>query len=180
MIVLQTARLVLRTLHTDDAPFYLELINDPSWIEHIGDKGIRTLEEARANIVSGAMQMQRRLGYSLYLVERREDGAPLGLCGLIRRDTLPDTDIGYALRPAYWGHGYAYEAAAAVLAHARDTLRLRRLYGITSPENLASNAMLQKLGLKFVELTRLGEETRLTNVYKVEFGDRHQSQGVPP
>ncbi len=169
MLVLETPRLRLRTLETDDAPFYLELINDPSWIEHIGDKGIRTLEEARANIVAGPMQMQRRLGYSLYLVERRADGEPLGLCGLISRDTLPGTDIGYALRPAHWGHGYAYEAASAVLAHARDRLGLRRLYGITSPDNAASNAMLQKLGLQFVELTTLGLDTRLTNVYCVDF-----------
>lgn len=170
MIVLETSRLVLRTLHTDDAPFYLELVNDPSWIEHIGDKGIRTLEEARANIETGAMQMQARLGYSLYVVQRRADQALLGLCGLIRRDTLPDTDIGYALRPAYWGQGYAYEAAAAVLAHARDTLHLPQLYGITSPQNGPSNAMLKKLGLEFVELTQLGEDTRWTNVYRIGFG----------
>ncbi|AVR98317.1 GNAT family N-acetyltransferase [Pseudoduganella armeniaca] len=169
MIVLETPRLVLRTLDTEDAPFYLELVNEPSWLEHIGDKGVRTLDDARAHILAGPMQLQRRLGYSLYLVQRRADGVPMGLCGLIRRDTLPDTDIGYALRPAYWGQGYAYEAAAAVLAHARDTLRLPQLYGITSPENGPSNAMLRKLGLQFVELTRLGEETRLTNVYRIGF-----------
>ncbi|AXA94205.1 GNAT family N-acetyltransferase [Massilia sp. YMA4] len=170
MIVLETSRLVLRTLDTDDAQFYLELVNEPSWLEHIGDKGVRTIEDARAHILAGPMQLQRRLGYSLYLVARRADGVPMGLCGLIRRDTLPDTDIGYALRPAYWGQGYAYEAAAAVLAHARDTLRLPQLYGITSPGNGPSNAMLKKLGLRFVEETRLAGETRLTNVYRIGFG----------
>ncbi len=169
MKILETARLSLRTLTTDDAAFYLALINDPSWLANIGDKGIRTLEGARANILSGAMQMQRRLGYSLYVVERKEDGALLGLCGLIRRDTLPDTDIGYAISPPYWGHGYAYEAAAAVVAYARDELRLLRLYGITSPANTASNALLKKLGLSFQELVHLTPEDQGTNLYRLEF-----------
>lgn len=170
MKILTTARLSLRTLETDDAAFYLELINDPSWLANIGDKGIRTLEGARANLLAGPMQMQRRLGYSLYLVERKEDGAPLGLCGLIRRDSLPDTDIGYAIAPRYWGHGYAYEAAAAVVAYARDVLRLGRLLGITNPDNAASNALLKKLGLRFQELAYLTPEDRGTNLYCVEFG----------
>jgi RimJ/RimL family protein N-acetyltransferase len=169
MKILETPRLVLRTMQPDDAPFYLELVNDPSWLENIGDKGIRTLEQAKSAILSGPMMLQRRLGYSLYLVERKEDGAALGLCGLILRDTLPGTDIGYAIAPRFWGNGYAYEAAAAVVDHARRTLALPRLYGITNPANTASIALLQKLGLRFLHRTRFPLEERDTNVYCIEF-----------
>jgi RimJ/RimL family protein N-acetyltransferase len=168
--ILETERLLLRTMCEDDAPFYLELVNDPSWIEHIGDKGIRTLDQARAAIVAGPMRMQRLLGYSLYLVERKADGAPLGLCGLILRDTLPGTDIGYALAPRHWGQGYAHEAASAIVEHARHKLGLARLFGIASPANAASIALLEKLGLSFLRSARFPPDERETNVYCVSFG----------
>lgn len=170
MHILDSARLRLRTLEAGDAGFYLELVNDPSWLRYIGDKDVRTLEAARAAILQGPCAMQLRLGHSLYLVERSGDGVPLGLCGLIKRDSLPDVDIGYALRPVYWGQGYAHEAAAAVLAHARDVLRLPRLLGITSPDNIRSNQLLRKLGLRFIALTRLAPDDGGTNLYGLEFG----------
>jgi RimJ/RimL family protein N-acetyltransferase len=103
------------------------------------------------------------------VVERRSDGAAMGLCGLIKRDILPDTDIGYAISPAYWGHGYAYEAAAAVVQHARGALGLPRLLAITSPGNLASNALLRKLGLALVEQVKLEGWDEDSNLYRLEF-----------
>jgi RimJ/RimL family protein N-acetyltransferase len=169
MLVLSTERLNLRTVEAGDAPFYLELVNDPSWIANIGDRGIRMLDGARTAIEEGPMAMQARLGYSLYVVERRSDGAAMGLCGLIKRDILPDTDIGYAISPAYWGHGYAYEAAAAVVQHARGALGLPRLLAITSPGNLASNALLRKLGLSLVEQVKLEGWDEDSNLYRLEF-----------
>ena len=169
MHVLDTERLSLRTMEADDAAFYFELVNDPSWLEHIGDKGIRSVGAARQAILDGPCEMQRRLGHSLYVMQRRDDGALLGLCGLIKRDSLPDVDIGYAVRPAYWGHGYAHEAAAAVLAHARVSIGLQRLLGITSPGNTASIKLLQKLGLALVEFTHLPPDNKPTNVYRIEF-----------
>jgi RimJ/RimL family protein N-acetyltransferase len=169
MLVLSTERLNLRTVEQSDAPFYLELVNDPSWIANIGDRGIRTLDGARTAIEEGPMAMQARLGYSLYVVERRSDGTAMGLCGLIKRDILPDTDIGYAISPAYWGHGYAYEAAAAVVQHARGALGLPRLLAITSPGNMASNALLRKLGLALVEQVRLEGWDEDSNLYRLEF-----------
>jgi RimJ/RimL family protein N-acetyltransferase len=169
MLVLSTERLNLRTVEAGDAPFYLELVNDPSWIANIGDRGIRTLDGARTAIEEGPMAMQARLGYSLYVVERRSDGAAMGLCGLIKRDILPDTDIGYAISPAYWGHGYAYEAAAAVVQHARGALGLPRLLAITSPGNMASNALLRKLGLSLVEQVKLEGWDEDSNLYRLEF-----------
>jgi RimJ/RimL family protein N-acetyltransferase len=168
MIVAETARLRLRTIGTADAAFYYELVNDPSWLEFIGDKGIRTIAQARAAIVDGPLAMQTRHGHSLYVMERKRDGLALGLCGLIRRDCLPDVDIGYAIRPAHAGQGYTYEAAVAVLALARGPLGLTRLLGITDPGNHGSIALLHKLGLRFVEARALPPEGRMTNVYAID------------
>ncbi len=169
MLILFTERLNLRTVNADDAPFYLELVNDPSWIANIGNRNLHTVEAARAALLDGPVAAQMRLGYSLYLVERRSDGAPLGLCGLLKRDFLPGVDIGYALAPRYWGHGYAYEAAAAVMAQARDVFRQPCLLAITHPDNRASIALLEKLGLQFVERKQLPGYDGDSNVYCKEF-----------
>ncbi len=169
MKILDTERLILRTFEADDAAFHLALLNHASWIDNIGDRGVRTLEQARDALLNGPQAMQLQHGYSMYLIERKSDGLPLGVCGLIRRDTLPDTDIGYAIAAPYWGNGYAYEAAAAVLAYARDTLGLPRVLGITGPDNLASNQLLLKLGLRFQELTMLSGRDSGTNLYRIDF-----------
>jgi RimJ/RimL family protein N-acetyltransferase len=113
--------------------------------------------------------MQRERGFSTWLVERRGDGAPLGICGLIKRDSLPEVDIGYAFRPAHWGQGYALEAAAAVLAHARDTLGLPALLGITAPANVASIALLSKIGLRFKRRLVLPPRHSPSNLYRIDF-----------
>ena len=165
MMILETARLRLRTVETDDAAFYYALVNDPTWLEFIGDKGIRSIEQARTALIDGPLAMQQRLGYSLYIMERKEDGQALGMCGLIRRDFLPDVDIGYAIRPEYFGRGYTYEAASAVVEYARDVLRLPRLMGITNPANTVSINLLAKLGLTFVEHKVLPPDSRPTNIY---------------
>jgi RimJ/RimL family protein N-acetyltransferase len=165
MKILETKRLTLRTINADDDLFYYELVNDPTWLEHIGDKGIRTVAEARTAILDGPCVMQQRLGHSLYVMERKSDGLPLGLCGLIKRDSLPEVDIGYAIRPAYFGQGYTYEAASAVVAYARDVLRLPRLMGITNPANTVSINLLAKLGLTFIEHKVLPPDGRPTNIY---------------
>ena len=169
MKILDTERLILRTITADDAAFYYELVNDPTWLEHIGDKGIRSVEQARAAIIDGPCVMQARLGHSLYVMERRSDGRPLGLCGLIKRDSLPDVDIGYAIRPAYFGQGYTYEAAATVVAYARGQMGMKRLLGITSPANTSSIKLLEKLGMGFVEFQMLPPDSRPTNIYRIEF-----------
>src|SRR3982750_718510 len=124
--VLETDRLILRHLAPEDAEFILRLLNEPSWLRFIGDKGIRTLEDARSYILKGPVEMYARLGFGLYLVELKEGLVPTGLCGLIKRDSLKDVDIGFAFLPEYWGRGYAYESAAAVMTYGRDALGLKR------------------------------------------------------
>ncbi|MGA3675530.1 GNAT family N-acetyltransferase [Lysinibacillus agricola] len=164
MKILETGRLTLRLQTTDDADFILELMNDPSWLQFIGDRGLRTVEDARGYIMNGPIRMYEQFGFCLYLVERNEDRSPVGICGLVKRDLLEDVDIGFAFLPTYWGKGYAYEAASAVLAYGLDTLGLKRIVAITSQDNYASAKLLEKVGLKFERLVQLSndeEELRL-------------------
>ena len=164
VIVLKTDRLRLRQLNADDAAFILELVNEPAWLQFIGDRGVRTLEDARTYLVTGPVAMYARLGFGLWAVERKDGGAPVGICGLIKRDTMPDVDLGYALLERFRGCGYAREAAAAALAHGRDTLKLARVVALTSPDNERSVRLLDKLGFRFERMIRLVEnkpESRL-------------------
>lgn len=155
--VLETSRLVLRTLTSGDAAFMLELLSDPSFLRYIGDRGVRTLADARRYIEAGPRASYERFGFGLYLAELKASGEPIGICGLLKRDALPDADVGFAFLPPFWGNGYAFESASAVLVYARDTLGLTRVLAITSPDNVASIGLLEKLGFVFERLTRLSE-----------------------
>jgi RimJ/RimL family protein N-acetyltransferase len=168
MKILDTARLELRTVELSDAPFYLNLLNDPGFIDNIGDRGIRTLEAAREAIRTGPLDMQATLGHSIYLVALKGSGVAIGMCGLIKRDTLSHVDIGYAFLPQYCGHGYAFEAASAVVTYARQTVGLNRLLAITSPENTASNKLLVKLGMQLEKLVFLRTDESATNLYVLD------------
>ena len=164
MKVLETDRLILRWLSTDDAEFILELLNDPAFLRFIGDKGVRTLEDARNYILNGPVDMYTRLGFGLYRVGLKESGIPIGICGLIKRDGLDDVDLGFAFLPQFRAQGYAYEAAAAVMTYGKVALGLKRIVAITSPDNDASGRLLEKLGLRFERMIRLSagaEEVRL-------------------
>jgi RimJ/RimL family protein N-acetyltransferase len=153
--VLQTGRLVLRRFSTHDAPFVVALLNDPAWLEFIGDRGVRTAGDASAYLVKGPMQMYEKHGFGLYLVALKDAGTPIGMCGLIRREGLDDVDIGFAFLPAFRAQGYARESARAVLAHARAAFGLERVVAITLPGNLASIRLLEAIGLKFERMVTL-------------------------
>lgn len=153
-VILSTPRLALREMTAADAPFILELLNDPSFIRNIGDRGVRTVEGAREYIRNGPQASYRQHGFGLWLVELKEAAAPIGMCGLLKRDTLDDPDIGFAYLPAFQSKGYGYEAAAAVLSYASDILRLPRVVAIVNPGNDASGRLLEKLGLRFDRLVQ--------------------------
>jgi RimJ/RimL family protein N-acetyltransferase len=160
MIVVETDRLSLRRLTVDDAAFILELLNEPSFLEFIGDRGVRTLDDARRYILTGPVRSYERFGFGLYLTTLRESGVPIGICGLLKRDTLEDVDVGFALVPRFWSRGYALEAASAVMAYGRDVLGIHCIVAITSPANHTSIRVLQRLGLRFARMIRLpGEDT---------------------
>jgi RimJ/RimL family protein N-acetyltransferase len=166
MHILQTPRLNLRQLTVDDGAFMLALLNDPAWLQYIGDRGVRTLDQARDYLRKGAIDMYARLGFGLYLVELDATHEPIGICGLIKRDTLPDVDLGFAFLPRFRGGGYAREAAAATMSYARSTLGMQRVVAIVSPENASSIALLEKLGFRFEQSLRLPpNEARVTSLF---------------
>lgn len=149
MIVLETERLILRRLAVDDAPFTRRLVNEPSWLEFIGDRGVRSEADAREYLRAGALASYERHGFGLWAVEIRGADTPIGICGLVKRDFLEDVDLGFALLPEFWGKGYAREAAAAVVDLARSDFGLRRLVAITAPGNRRSIALLESIGFTF-------------------------------
>jgi RimJ/RimL family protein N-acetyltransferase len=140
-----TKRLRLRPFTLDDAPFVLGLLNEPSFLEHIGDKGARDLDGARKYLTEGPLAMYAEHGFGLLMVEARASGAPIGMCGLLRRPTLDAPDLGYALMPAFRGQGYAFEACRAVLAWGSAARGFDRILAIVTPGNAASIALLHKL-----------------------------------
>ena len=158
MTVIETERLVLRRLAIDDAEFIVELLNQPSFLRYIGDKEVRNNADAVRYIQGGPLASYERFGFGLYLVELKETGVPMGICGLLKRDSLPDVDVGFAFLPSYWSQGYAFEAAAAVMTYGRDVLGLRRIVAITSPDNEGSIRLLEKLGLRFERLIKLSAD----------------------
>ncbi|HTM24833.1 MAG TPA: GNAT family N-acetyltransferase [Vicinamibacterales bacterium] len=170
-MILTTERLVLRELHAGDAAFILSLLNEPSFIRNIGDRGVRTLEDARGYIAAGPIASYARHGFGLYLVERRQDAEPIGICGLVKRDELPGPDLGFAFLPAYWSQGYARESAKAVQRHASGVLRLPRLLAITNPGNESSIRLLERLGFTFDRLVRLAADGAEVKLF-VHDGDR--------
>ena len=160
--VMETERLVLRHLTEGDAAFMLRLLNEPSWIRFIGDRGVRELEGARGYIAQGPAASYARHGFGLFLVEVKGTGTPAGICGLIKRDELEDVDIGFAFLPEFWGRGYALESAAATLEYARSVVGLKRVAAIVAPDNESSIRLLEKLGLSFERMIRLaGDEEEL-------------------
>ncbi len=158
MQVLETDRLVLRYFHADDVEFVVRLLNEPSFIEHIGDKGVRTAEEANQYLLDGPLDSYERFGYGLNMVELKETGEPIGMCGLVRRENLDDADIGYPFLEKHWSKGYARESAEAVLNHARETFGLGRIVAIVTPENHSSIKLLEKIGLKFQRAIRMSDD----------------------
>lgn len=166
---IKTERLTLRAFTLDDAPFIYELLNDPDWIRFIGDRVIRTLDDARRQISEKYKAAYTRDGFGLMLVVRNADDASVGMCGLIRRVGLDDVDIGFAFLPPYRGQGLALEAARAVLAHGRDVLKLTRVVGITLPANVDSISLMEKIGLQFESHVTLPHDAETLHLYGINF-----------
>lgn len=169
MFTLETERLTLRHLSPEtDAKFILRLLNEPSFLQYIGDKKVRTLDDARAYIRNGPMKSYEDNGFGLYRVGLKENGSAIGICGLIKRDTLPEPDIGFAFLPEHWDKGYAHESAAEIMRHARAVLRLDRILAITSPDNEPSGKLLGKIGLHFQRLIRLSDDADKVKLFSTD------------
>ncbi|WP_080057801.1 GNAT family N-acetyltransferase [Spirosoma aerolatum] len=151
----ETDRLLLQKFTFEDAPFILQLLNTAAWLRFIGDRGVRTLDDACLYIRNGPLQSYEQHGFGPYLVRLKENEQPIGMCGLFKRDTLEDMDIGFAYLPEHVGKGYGLEAATAVMDFARNELNATRIVGVVDPQNANSIRLLEKLGLRFVRAIRL-------------------------
>ncbi len=149
----------------EDAAFVLQLLNEPSFIEFIGDRGVRTRQDAERYLREGPMSSYRQFGHGLLRVSLKDGDIPIGMCGLVKRDTLPNPDIGFALLPAFWGQGFVTEAARAVIQHGREVLGKQVFLGITTPGNVRSIAVLKKLGLSFLEEKPLGDRPEPLKIF---------------
>lgn len=156
--ILETERLILRRLTLDDADFILELLNDPSFIQFIGDKNVRSVDDARTYILNGPAASYDKFGFGLYLVELKATGGAIGICGLIKREELYDVDLGYAFLPQFRSKGYAVESARGVVAFARQELGLDRIAAITLQDNHDSIRVLERTGFRFEKMVRLSQD----------------------
>ena len=169
MYVLETERLRLRRFTVDDAEFILDLLNQPSFLRYIGDKGVRTTKDARRYILDGPVASYTKNGFGLYLVQLKGSGEEIGMCGLVNREELDDVDIGFAFLPQFWGRGYAVESAAEVINTERQSLGLDRVVAITSPDNNASIKVLEKIGLRFERMVQLSEDEPEIRLFSSDF-----------
>jgi len=166
-VVIETPRLQMRRFVYTDAAFFVRLLNDPDWIRYIGDRDVHNQEQACAYMAKSYMAQYEKMGFGLYLVQLTGVAAPIGICGLIKRDGLDDVDIGFAFLREFRGKGYALEAAAATINYARDALKMKRVVAIATPDNAASIALLQKIGLRFEATTRLKDDAVELAVYAI-------------
>ena len=165
MKIAQSSRLNLRQIDTKDAVFILKLLNDPAFLRYVGDKKVRDLKSAQAYILAGPVASYQAFGYGLYLLELLESKIPIGICGLIKRDFLQYSDLGFALLPEYCGKGYAFEAAQVTVELARDKFQMTKIVAFTAIDNRRSIKLLEKLGMSFDRCINLPDDDDQVNLY---------------
>ena len=152
-----------------DAAFVCRLLNEPSWLQNIGDRGVRSIVDAESYIESKVIQMYIAMGFGMYVAESKADSVPIGICGLVQREAFPAPDIGFAFMPEFWGQGYAREAATAVMQHSRKQLGLDKLVAIVTPTNERSCRLLESLGFVHEGEFRAGPDDKELKLYAVAF-----------
>ncbi|MCU0324351.1 MAG: GNAT family N-acetyltransferase [Spirosomaceae bacterium] len=168
MTILETERLLLRQFTLADAPFIFELLNTPTWLRFIGDRGVRSLEDAENYLRGGSIKSYEVNGFGFYAVIEKESQKMIGMCGLIKRDGLDDIDIGFAFLPDVIGKGYGTEAAQAMLKYSFNQLKIRRLVAIVNPDNDASISVIKKIGMQFEKLIILDEKKQNLMLFAIE------------
>ncbi|MCU1287845.1 MAG: ribosomal-protein-alanine acetyltransferase [Acidobacteria bacterium] len=172
MKILETERTTLREITENDAAFILDLMNQPSFIKYIGDRDVRTIDAARREIENRFLKSYTESGFGFWAVELKDSNTPIGICGFVKRETLPEPDVGFAFLPQFERKGYAYEAALAVMKYGREKLNLQRVLAITTRENERSVKLLEKLGLSFVRLIAMPHEKEELKLFSSDLSDR--------
>lgn len=170
-LTFETERLILRPTSTEDAAFILKLLNSPKWIKNIGDRKVKTIEDASNYITEKMLPQLVRLGFSNYTVIRKSDGVKLGTCGLYDRDGLEGVDIGFAFLPEHEKQGYAFESASKLKAVAIQDFNIKTISAITIKENLASQKLIEKLGLNFIKIIKLPNDPVDLLLYRFEIAE---------
>jgi [ribosomal protein S5]-alanine N-acetyltransferase len=168
MMIIETERLLLRTLSEADAPFVLALLTDPDFRTQVGDRGVHDLESARRYAREGPGASYARHGFGLNVMQLKQTSAAVGLCGLLRRDSHPDVEIGFALLPQARRQGLALEAAAATLSWGFNALGLKRIVAITAPDNARSIRILERIGLRFERMAQFSADGTPSRLFVVE------------
>lgn len=161
-----TDRLQLRRLTLDDVDLMLNVWNDPAFVRYVGDRGIRTIDDARQAMQEGPLKLYSDYGYGPYRLALREDDTPVGICGLFRRDGFDEPDIGFSTLPGHTAMGYGYEAACTVVEYAQEELEIPCLTAIVSPENAASIGLIRKLGFSFERMYSWPDDARDVAIYR--------------
>ena len=169
MLQIKTERLTLRQFELNDAKFIIKLLNEPSFIQNIGDRGVRTIADAEKYLENGPISSYAKNGFGLLAVTLNDTGQPVGMCGLIKRDTLEDVDIGYAFLPEFWSRGYALESTQAVMSHAKDIVGSKRVVAIVDPANASSIRLLEKIGMTFEKMVKMSEDDIDLKLFSISF-----------
>jgi len=157
-VIAETSRLVIRQLSSADAAFVLALTNEPSTIENIGDRGLRSVADAQRFISTGPWTQHQKPGYGQFAIELKQSGELIGVCGILYRIKLDLTDVGFALMPQYWRQGFAFEAVSAVMDYGHGVLGIGNIVGLTSQTNVASINLLKKLGMRFETMVSMSDD----------------------
>ncbi len=165
--IIETERLFLRKFTLHDAPFMLELLNTPTWLQFIGDRNVHTIADAENYLLNGSLKSYEENGFGFYAVIEKSSTKTIGMCGLIKRDSLPDIDIGFAFLPDLIGKGFGYEAASATLAYAKNSLKIDRIIAIVNPDNEKSIGLLKKIGMTFEKMTLFENEEKELMLFSI-------------
>lgn len=156
--ILETERLILRQFTLDDSAFILELLNTPTWLQFIGDRNVHSIEDAENYLLNGSLKSYAENGFGFYAVVAKETRETIGMCGLIKRDTLPDIDIGFAFLPNLISKGYGFEIASTTLNYSLNVLKIKRIIAIVNPDNEKSIGLIKKIGMQFEEMIKFGDD----------------------
>ena len=158
MIITETNRLIISKISIEDAPFFLKLVNTPHWIKYIGDRNLKTIQDAENYLTNGILKSYKEFGFGFYLLQNKSDSEPIGICGLVKRDPLDEVDFGFALLPEFEAQGFGFEASIAILKIAEDIFKIKKILAITLPINSNSIKLLDKLGFNYEKRVKLYED----------------------
>lgn len=167
MIITETPRLIIREFTSEDSAFIIELLNTPSWLRYIGDRKVKNIDDAQAYLLKGPMKGYKEHGFGLNCVVLKDGNIPIGMCGLIKRDTLDDVDIGFAFLPQYEGKGYAMESTIPVLEQAKK-LDLKRVVAITLPDNERSIRLLKGVNMHFEKMIQFPDDKEELMLFSID------------